>query len=340
MGKGIKAGVATLLSVGVLAGAIFIPLPSDSYEVLNSQEVPSSVSHLINVVGLESLDPHGDRFYITSEEAREGEYYEANRMQIDNNTIRISLDENLSEKYVRSATEAVQLYQKLFDIINPNIKVEVGFFGKENNNIYIRESDNDCGNMLMSASMLKWGSEGSLARVNSPSTINVYNLSDELSAKENSFSFAHEFAHSIFGMDDYSKLWVYEKYGNGPTRPKTIMNYNDIQNFRKVSKTPKFTTLDVAQAIAQWGLFSNNGVVGENPFSSEEEYLAYVDSRLHEICYSKEELILSSDVETTVDGAISLFDYIGLMRENKNMFENELTAIEDDVSDSTERDMS
>lgn len=317
----IFAGLATVLSVGLLTSATFVPLPNEAYEVLNSKEAPISVSQVINEIGLESLDPHGDRFYITRDEAKDGEYYEANRMEITNNTIRISLDENLSDKYVQSATEAAELYQKLFDIINPNIKVEIGYFGNEDSNIIIKESEKDYGNALMSATIQKWTYHGETVRVNTPSNVKVYSLSDDKSNKENAFSFVHEFAHSIFGMNDYSKSWLNDEYHMAePDSPKTIMNYNDIDDFKNVAKNPKFTVLDVAQAVAQWGLFSNNGIQGENPFESEEEYYAYIDSRLHEICYSREELILASDGRATYEGKVSINDYITLMQVNREAF--------------------
>ena len=91
--------------------------------------------------------------------------------------------------------------------------------------------------------------------------------------------------------------------------PETIMNYVDLNGFEKISDEPKFTIVDVAMAVEQWGLFADHGLGGDNPFDSEEDYLRYVDSRLGEVCYTDDEMMLFDNMWSVYYGKTSLLDY-------------------------------
>ena len=318
MNNKIKAGIATVLSLLALVPAVYLtPVKNEAFEVFDSTSVPNGFSEMVDKEGLARIDPNGDRFVIKRENFKEMVYLSRNRMDVDNNTIRISLDENLSERYAQGAIQAAELYKNLFDIINPNIKIEIGYFGDEQKDILVKEVDKDRGNAMMAVGMLTFGPN----RVDMVNNLAIYNICDNLSDKTNLFSFVHEYAHAIFGMSDYSNNnWTYSKYGYGnPVRPMTIMNYYDLVRLENATSSPKFTSSDVALAVKQWGLYS--GLKGENPFASEEEYWAYVESRLPEICYTEQELIIANTRSFEDNGKMSLRDYLKLMEENKYVFE-------------------
>ena len=318
MGKGIQAGIATVLTLASLVPAVYLtPVKNEAFKVLDSTSVPDGFSEMVDKEGLARIDPNGDRFVIKREDFKEMVYLSRNRMDVDNNTIRISLDENLSERYAQGAIQAAELYKNLFDIINPNIKIEIGYFGDEQKDILVKEVDKDRGNEMMAVGLLTFGP----TRVDMVNNLAIYNICDNLSDKTNLFSFVHEYAHAIFGMSDYSNNnWTYSEYGYGnPVRPMTIMNYSDLERLENATSSPKFTLSDVALAVKQWGLYS--GLKGENPFASEEAYWAYVESRLPEICYTEQELIIAATMSFENNRKMSLRDYLKLMEENERVFE-------------------
>lgn len=319
MGKGIKAGIATVLSLVALVPAVyFLPVNNERFEVLDSTSVPNQFHELMQEEGLARIDPNGDRFVVKRGNSGEMAYLRYNKMQIDNNTIRISIDENVSERYVKGATEAAKIYQNLFDIINPNIKIEIGHFGDAPKDIIIKEAGVEKDNVEMAVSMLSFGS----SRIDMTNTLGIYKICDSLSDKENLFTFVHEYAHAIFGMTDYTQNgWTYDEYGYGnPVRPMTMMNYSDLERLQRTTSTPKFTLQDVALAVRQWSPFAP-GMEGENPFASEEAYWAYVESRLPEICYTEQELIIANTRSFENNEKMSLRDYLKLMKENEGVFE-------------------
>ena len=321
----ILSGITTMLVVGsVTLAGLNVKLPNTFYNNFDDGSIDASIS---DIAEKDFFDPHGDRLFIKRIDT--SDYYQASKMVTESNNIKISLDQNLPKEYVEGATEAYKLYKKVFEIINPNITLEMGYFDYEDSNIYIRKVDKEKGNNLMTTSMLATGRKGydgksSLNREAVVSTITIYNIADSQSAKSTAFSFAHEFGHAFFGFDDYNKGYSFEEYGfESGEQPQTIMNYNDLYALETVSDTPKLTVLDVAMAVEQWGLFSNNGIQGENPFSSEEEYYEYIDSRLSEICYSDPQSMLAGDREAAYYGKISILDYINLKNENLNIDDNE-----------------
>ena len=316
----ILSGMSTILVVGTVVGTgLNIKLPNTFYNAIDDGNIDSSVSEIADK---NFLDPYGDRMYIERKDAIN--YFQANKMVLDGNTIRIALDKNLPQVYVNGATEAYELYKKVFDIINPNVKLEIGQFDYENSNIYIQKVDDSKGQSLMTTSMIATGrkyNDGNTYwnRGDLVSTITVYNLADSQSAKSTAFSFAHEYGHAIFGFDDYNKGYTFESYGyDKGKQPLTTMNYVDLDALETVSDTPKLTVLDMAMAVEQWGLFADNGIEGENPFESETEYYAYIDSRLNEVCYTDNQEMLADDLESAYYGKTSILDYIRLKNETED----------------------
>lgn len=315
----ILSGVSTILVVGTVAGTgLNIKLPNTFYNKFDDGSIDSSVSEIADK---NFLDPYGDRMYIERKDALN--YFQSNKMVIDGNTIKIALDKNLPQVYVDGAIEAYELYKKVFEIINPNVKLEIGQFDYEDSNIYIKKVDEDKGQTLMTTSMMATGREYNDGatywnRGDVVSTITVYNLSDSQSAKSTAFSFAHEYGHAIFGFDDYNKGYTFESYGYElGKQPLTTMNYFDLDSLETVSDTPKLTVLDMAMAVEQWGLFADNGIEGENPFKSEAEYYEYIDSRLSEVCYTDNQEMLADDLSSSYYGKTSIVDYIKLRVERE-----------------------
>lgn len=326
----ILTGVSTILVVGTVVGTgLNIKLPNTFYNNFDDGNIDSSIGEIAEK-GF--FDPYGDRFYI--ERTETPNYYQASKMVTDSNNIKISLDKNLPQEYVEGATEAYELYKKVFEIINPNITLEFGYFDYEDSNIYIRKVDQDKGQSIMTTFMMATGRQSNSgntywSRGGNVSTITIYNIADSQSAKSTAYSFAHEFGHAFFGFNDYNKGYSFEEYGLKPgEQPQTMMNYTDLYALESVSDKPKLTTLDVALAVEQWGLFSDNGIEGENPFSSEEEYFEYIDSRLSEICYTDDQTMLAEDLESSYYGKTSILDYIKLKNE---------TAKTDDLTDELEQ---
>lgn len=311
------AGFSTILAIGTIATAsLNVELPKTFFQKFDKGIVSSTLDESIKN---DYYDPYGDRLFVSRYETKN--YFRANQIPLKDNTIKIAMAKDLPKEYVEAATDASKLFEKLFEIINPNIKIELGFFEENDSNIYVRKlNENDIG-VVMRAHMYSTGSRDlngnlDMKRGDSCTKISIYNLADRTTKKSNTFSLVHEYAHAIFGFNDYNNDYTFTQYGfKDSTHPRTIMNYADLASFESVSDSPKFTILDVAMAVKEFGLFSNNPIEGENPYNSEEEYLNYVNSRLNEICYTDEQNQLAFN---TTYYKMSMLDYLKL-----NFFNNE-----------------
>ena len=312
---------ATTLAAGIMTGVgLNVKLPNKFY---NTFDRSKAVLDMDKMEQNDFYDPNGNKFLLSREESPN--VFDACKIRINDNTIKIKIDENLDKEFYEPSIKAIELYQKIFSLINPNIKVELGNFEKDCDILINSSTKKEYGyfNMQNAADtsgcfFYKDSTVPYMCRGDILSSVNLYDLAKEDKAKSSgiAMTIVHELAHAICGFDDYLKV-IPKK-----TEEFTIMNYNNIDNLKAVVSDPKITPVDLALMIKQWGLFYNEDPTWNNPFSSKEEYLNNINEHLNEVCFTENQLNLTNNIWTSAEGKVSILNYIDITK-------NKTTGLED-----------
>ena len=101
----ILGSVAVLLAIGSISfGALNLKLPNSFFNYFDKSKTYFDMNSLEQN---DFYDVNGDKFIVNREYTND--LFESNKIKIDNNTIKISIDKNLNEKYAKSAQEAVSI---------------------------------------------------------------------------------------------------------------------------------------------------------------------------------------------------------------------------------------
>ena len=311
-GNVIRTLVSLLVAGGITYAALNIRLPYKFYDKFDNSKCTFDMG------GFEQnsfYDPNGERFLITKDQSENP--FKSNILKIEDNTIRISLDDNLEEKYSAPAMGAIGLYQRIFQLINPNIKVKI-VPSDEKADIHFIQSNEDLGlDSTVAADARNFGfhnSNGHYERAEATCLITVYDSTCyDSSSTSMTMIFAHELGHAICGFSDYN-----DKSSN-ELETLTIMNYDNYDSLLKITPSIKVTPSDLVLMIQQCGLFYNNDPSWINPFSSKEQYFQHINDNISSVCYTENELKLANSEGATSSWTISPIEYFSIIRDDSDL---------------------
>lgn len=309
--KVLEVGLTTLILGSIAANLHVIP---PKYVAKFADDKPYD-----QVYDVEKFENCNDFFMIPK--LSFGDYVDNNQMYFTNSEINVSIDEKLSFREKMAGIKAVQFYQELFNVINPNAKINfVQADSKEIDVSVIYGGLNTSDNAVMTTKhqILEYPPDKNgnvLTCLPNERTNKRIVVWSRAKASTKSFvekAMMHEFLH-VFGIKDHNGDG--EHIGDDPC---TIMNYNDIQALSKISPNEnKLTPSDYFALVQLYSPFANhehsgiqNAITETEFYHNEQEYNEYINSKMADFCYSQKELDMISQVKQNNFSNYSIADVV------------------------------